>query len=535
MSTTDTREKRQTTRTVSSLVAGRRLEEAPGGRMNSVNPARTDETVAEVLLGDDGTYVEACLAAREAQKEWARVPAPIRSRVIEKIGRIVEANKEALARLVTREIGKPYTESLGEVQEIIDTCDFFTGEGRRLYGQTVPSEMPDKQLFTFRMPVGVAAIITAGNFPVAVPSWYLVPALTCGNAVVWKPAEYSPAIGDALARLFVAGGLPDGVLNVVQAEGPVAFRGLEKALDRGLVDKVGFTGSSEVGQKIGELCGRHLQSPCLELGGKNPLVVMPDANLDLAVEGALFSGFGTAGQRCTSLGTAIVHESVHEEFLSRFARAVEEAPLGDPTQDVLYGPMLSERFHERFVGWLELIEDHHSIHGSSGMGRITNDNPRRGFVGDPEAGIYCHPTIVDGVTTEDEIYSTETFGPIVGVAAFSDFDEAVALANGHGYGLSAAIYTRDAENALRFRERNTAGMLSVNNSTSGAEAHLPFGGNGKSGNGSRLSGIWVIEQFTRWQSMNWDYAGKLQKAQMDVADLPADLEYTLPEVERGGI
>jgi acyl-CoA reductase-like NAD-dependent aldehyde dehydrogenase len=536
MRTTDTRDETvSAARTVASIVGGQTLQDAPGGRFGSVNPARTDETVAEVLLGDAGTFVAACRAAREAQKEWAAVPAPIRSRVVQRVGRIVENNKEALARLITLEIGKPYIESLGEVQEIIDTCDFFTGEGRRLYGQTVPSEMPNKQLFTFRMPVGVAAIITAGNFPVAVPSWYLVPAITCGNAVVWKPAEYSPAIGDALAQLFIHGGLPDGVLNVVQAEGPVAFEGLEKALDEGLVDKVGFTGSSEVGRRIGELCGRHLQSPCLELGGKNPLVVMPDANLDLAVEGALFSGFGTAGQRCTSLGTAIVHESVHDEFLSRFSRAVEEAKIGDPMEDVLYGPMLSERFHERFLGWLDLIEEHHSVHGSTGLGRITKDNPRKGFVGDPDAGIYCHPTIVDGVTMEDEIYKTETFGPIVGVAKFADFDEAVALSNNHGYGLTAAIYTRDGENALLFRERNTAGMLSINNSTSGAEAHLPFGGNGKSGNGSRLSGMWVLDQFTRWQAMNWDYAGKLQKAQMDIVDLPADLDYTLPEVERGGI
>ncbi len=536
MRTTDTRDETvSAARTVASIVGGRTLQDAPGGRFGSVNPARTDETVAEVLLGDASTFVEACRAAHEAQKEWAAVPAPIRARVIKRVGRIVENNKEALARLVTREIGKPYVESLGEVQEIIDTCDFFTGEGRRLYGQTVPSEMPNKQLFTFRMPVGVAAIITAGNFPVAVPSWYLVPAITCGNAVVWKPAEYSPAVGDALAQLFIHAGLPDGVLNVVQAEGPVAFEGLERALEARLVDKVGFTGSSEVGKKIGELCGRHMQSPCLELGGKNPLVVMPDANLDLAVEGALFSGFGTAGQRCTSLGTAIVHESVHDEFISRFARAVEEAKIGDPMEDVLYGPMLSERFHERFLGWLDLIQEHHKIYGSSGTGRITAENPREGFVGDPGAGFYCHPTIVDGVTMEDEIYKTETFGPIVGVAKFADFDEAIELSNNHGYGLSAAIYTRDAENALRFRERNRAGMLSVNNSTSGAEAHLPFGGNGKSGNGSRLSGIWVLDQFTRWQAMNWDYAGKLQKAQMDIVDLPADLEYTLPEVERGGI
>jgi alpha-ketoglutaric semialdehyde dehydrogenase len=529
MRTTDARSTQPSVRAVSSLIGGRSVDGEPGGRFVSHNPARSDEVVAEVALGDAGTFVEACRTAREAQREWAAVPAPIRAQVVKRIGRLVEANKEALARLVTREIGKPYAEALGEVQEIVDTCDFFTGEGRRLYGQTVPSEMPDKQLFTFRTPVGVAVIITAGNFPVAVPSWYLIPALTCGNTVVWKPADYSPAISDALARLFVAGGLPDGVLNVVQADGPTAFEGLERALDEGFVDKVGFTGSSEVGVKIGELCGRHMQNPCLELGGKNPLVVMADADLDLAVEGALFSGFGTAGQRCTSMGTAVVHESVHDEFVGRLAKAVEKAAIGDPTEDVLYGPMLSERFMERFIGWLDLIEDHHTVRGSTGQGRITSDNPRQNFVGDPEAGYFCHPTIVDGVTVEDEIYRTETFGPIVGVAAFSDFEEAVALSNGHGYGLSAAIYTRDAANALRFRERNRAGMLSVNNSTSGAEAHLPFGGNGRSGNGGRLSGIWVLDQFTRWQSMNWDYAGRLQKAQMDVPDLPADLDFRLPE------
>ncbi len=528
MSATDARN-RNATRTIASLVGGKSPEDDPGGRSTSVNPANLDDKVADVLLGDAGTFVNACRAGRMAQKGWAATPAPIRARVIKQIGWLVENNKEALARLVTREIGKPYAESLGEVQEIIDTCDFFTGEGRRLYGQTIPSEMPDKQLFTFRVPIGVAAIITAGNFPVAVPSWYMVPALLSGNAVVWKPAEYSPAIGEALAQLFINGGLPDGVLNVVQAEGKATFEGLELALGEGLVDKVGFTGSSEVGREIGALCGRHLQNPCLELGGKNPLVVMPDADLDLAVEGALFSGFGTAGQRCTSLGTVIVHESIHDEFLSKLTKAVEEAPIGDPTGEVLYGPMISDKFHERFLGWLDLIEAHHTTHGSTGTGRITKDNPREGFVGDPDAGIFCHPTIVDGVTAEDEIYRTETFGPIIGIAKFSDFNEAVELSNGHGYGLSAAIYTRDATNALRFRERNSAGMLSVNNSTSGAEAHLPFGGNGKSGNGSRLSGIWVLDQFTRWQAMNWDYAGKLQKAQMDIAETPSDLDFRLPE------
>ncbi|HEX6254544.1 MAG TPA: aldehyde dehydrogenase family protein [Euzebyales bacterium] len=511
---------------VSSIVAGAAQDARRALRTNH-NPARLDDAVAEVDLGDGDTMVAACEAARAAQRGWAATPAPRRGRIIQQIGRIVEANKEALARLVTDEIGKPYVEALGEVQEIIDTCDFFLGEGRRLYGQTVPSEMPDKQLFTYRMPVGAAAIITAGNFPVAVPSWYLIPALLCGNTVVWKPAEYAAAAGHALFELFVAGGLPDGVLNLVLADGKETFAGLERSLDAGLVDKVGFTGSTEVGREIGGLCGRHLQQPCLELGGKNPMVVLADADLDLAVEGALFSGFGTAGQRCTSLGTAIVADEIHDEFLRRFTQATEQAAVGDPMDAVVYGPMLDARFAERFEGWLDLIADHHRISGSSGVGRITADNPRRGFVGDPDAGIFYHPTIAAGVTADDELYRTETFGPLVGVMRCADLDEAITLANGHGYGLSAAIYTNDPRSVFRFRERVSAGMLSVNNSTSGAEAHLPFGGNGRSGNGSRLSGQWVLDQFTRWQSVNWDYAGKLQKAQMDVEDVEADLGFRL--------
>src|SRR3954469_18987724 len=498
--------------------------------LRSTNPSNLGDVVLETESADAEAFAAACAAAREAQRGWAQRPAPTRGRAIQQVGRLVEANKEALARLVTREIGKPYAEALGEVQEIVDTCDFFLGEGRRLYGMTVPSEMPDKQLFTFRVPVGVAAIVTAGNFPVAVPSWYLGPALLCGNAVVWKARGCPPAAAEALAQLFLHAGLPDGVLNLVLCDGPTTSEGLERALDEGLVDKVGFTGSSEVGRSIGELCGRHLQSPCLELGGKNPMVVMEDADLDLAVEGALFSGFGTAGQRCTSLGTVIVADPVHDEFLARFTRAVEGAAIGDPEQDVLYGPMIDQKFMDRFEDdWLALIRDHHTVSGSTGTGRITPDNARHGFVGDPSAGIFAHPTIVSGVRGDDEIANTETFGPIVGVASFGSFDEAMDLANRHGYGLSSSIYTTNPKHAFRFRERISAGMVSVNNSTSGAEAHLPFGGNGKSGNGSRQSGVWVLDQFTRWQSMNWDYAGKLQKAQMDVEEIDADLSFRLPD------
>jgi len=514
-------------RTVASLIGGRAREDSPGGTLEIPNPTRLVDVVATARLGDPTTFVEACAAARDAQSRWARVPAPVRGRAIQQLGRLVEDNAETLARIMTLEIGKPLAEARGSVQEVVDTCNFFVSEGRRLYGMTVPSELPDKQLFTFRNPVGVAAIVTAGNFPVAVPSWYLVPALLCGNTVVWKPAEYAPATSEALAQLFLHAGFPEGVFNMVLADGASTFDGLSQALEAGLVDKVGFTGSSEVGRRLGELCGRHLQTPCLELGGKNPLVVMRDAELDLAVEGALFSGFGTAGQRCTSLGTVIVHERVHDEFLSRYANAVETAAIGDPFEDVLYGPMISSRFYERFLGWLDWVQPHHVLFGSSGTGRITRDNPRAGFVGDPEAGLFVHPTIVDGVTADDDLYKQETFGPIVGVATFGDFDEAMALANGHGYGLSSSIYTTDPLNVFRFRERISAGMVSVNNSTTGAEAHLPFGGNGRSGNGARQSGVWVLDQFTRWQAMNWDYSGKLQKAQMDVADLAADPSFRL--------
>ncbi len=514
------------TSTVQSFVAGAFV---PGlaGTFTSVNPAQLTDVVAEVSLASAAQVVEAFAVARAAQPAWADTPAPVRGRVVAQIGRLVEANASALADLIVREVGKPRAEALGEVQEIVDTCDFFLGEGRRLYGQTVPSEMRDKQLFTFRVPVGVAGIITAGNFPVAVPSWYLVPALLCGNTVVWKPADYAAALGDALTRIFVAGGLPAGVLNTVHADGPTTFEGLSRALEKGLVQKVGFTGSSEVGAQIGALCGGHLQNPCLELGGKNPLVVMADADLDLAAEGALFSGFGTAGQRCTSLGVAIVHDDVYDAFVEKFVGLVENAVVGDPTGDVLYGPMLSERFLTGFEKWLGEVQPHHTVHGSTGTGRITAANPRTGFVGDPDAGVFAHPTVVTGVTKDDALYQNETFGPLVPVMRFATFDEAVDLANSHGYGLSSAIYTSDAKTAFRFRARVSAGMLSVNNSTSGAEAHLPFGGNGKSGNGSRQSGVWVLDQFTRWQSMNWDYAGKLQKAQMDTEESVADLGFRL--------
>jgi alpha-ketoglutaric semialdehyde dehydrogenase len=257
--------------------------------------------------------------------------------------------------------------------------------------------------------------------------------------------------------------------------------------------------------------------------------VTPSADLDLAVEAALFAGFGTAGQRCTSLGTVIAHESVHEEFSRRFDKAASEMAIGDPFGDVSYGPLLDGRFAARFEEYLTWIRPHHLVSGSSATGRITKAAPRSGFVGDPEAGLFYHPVIVDGVREDDAIFLNETFGPMVGVTTYRDLADAIRLANLPGYGLSSSIYTGDPAEVFAFRRGINAGMVSVNNSTSGAEAHLPFGGNGLSGNGSRQSGVWVLDQFTRWQALNWDYSGRLQKAQMDVAELVPDQSFRLPE------
>ncbi|WP_261559382.1 aldehyde dehydrogenase family protein [Frankia tisae] len=542
--------------TVGDPAGGAEVEPAPVRVVPSTDPAHLDDVVAEVELVGPETILAAAVAAQAAARSWAAVPAPVRGSVIGSFGRLVTDNADALARLVTREVGKPVAEARGEVQEIIDTCEFFRGEGRRLYGQTVPSEMPDRQLFTFREPLGVMMVITAGNFPVAVPSWYLVPALLAGNTVVWKPAEYAAACAQAMVELLAAAGVPAGAVNLVPADGRATAAGLERALAAGAVDKVGFTGSTEVGRSIGALCGRHLQTPCLELGGKNPMVVTPGADLDAAVEAAVFAGFGTAGQRCTSLGTAIVHESVHAAFVRRFDAAVSAAVIGDPTGDVLYGPLLDARFAAGFERHLTLLRGHHRLSGSTALGRITGtggaagpcaagtegagtegaagfgglprNGPRRGFVGDPDRGLYYHPLIVDGVRPDDELFREETFGPIVGVTTYRDLDEAIELANLPGYGLSSSIYTADAASALRFRRGVRAGMVSVNGSTTGAEAHLPFGGNGRSGNGSRQSGIWMLDQVTRWQSLSWDYSGRLQRAQLDTAVPAADLSFRLP-------
>lgn len=497
----------------------------------SVNPANVSDVVGEFGVANKAQVEGACELSKKGFSAWKRLPAPVRASVISNFGRLLETNKEALSQLLTREVGKPIREARGDVQEAIDTCNFFVSEGRRLYGQTVPSEMSNKELYTYRRPIGPFACITAGNFPVAVPSWYFIPALVAGNSCVWKPSEDSPLISYYFSQLLTKAGCPTGVFQTIFGEGASSTgEWLIDCVDKGQIAKFGFTGSSAVGKKIGEVCGRNLISACLELGGKNPLVVMPDANIELAVEGALWSGFGTAGQRCTSLGNLILHKSIKKDFIAKLLKRLSQIKIGDPRDEsITYGPMISEKFMNGHLSNLEnLIEPHHKLLTEQN-GKITNKEKWKNWVGDvdPDKGLYCFPTIIDNVQPEDKLYRTETFGPMFNVLEFSTIEEAIKLANGTGYGLSSAIYTNNPSNVYTWKENISAGMTSINNSTTGAEAHLPFGGNGLSGNGSRQSGIWVIEQFTRWQSVNWDMSGELQLAQMDTNYIGADLNYSI--------
>ena len=482
---------------------------------------------------------EACVAARRAFAEWGRTPAPIRGQIIGSIGKAIEREKEALSRLVSREMGKTLKEARGDVQEAIDTCQFFQSEGRRLYGQTVPSEMPRKELVTYRRPLGVVGIITAGNFPVAVPSWKIIPALVTGNTIVWKPSEDCPASSYALVKLIEEAGLPPGVLNVVfgggaGAAGQHLVDMIDERDERGAkrLDKFAFTGSTAVGRTIGEIAGRNLLHPTLELGGKNPLIVMADADLENAVGGALWAAYGTGGQRCTSAGNLILDAPIYDEFKRRFLAAAQAIAIGDPLKhpDVLYGPFINERFYNSWA--------HHYEWGKQdgatllyGQGRVTRERKPAGFQGDPEAAFYGWPTIWDGVRPGMQLFQNEIFGPTINLVRVSGIDEAIDTANSVDYGLSSAIYTNNREWAYQFKDHIQAGMSSINNSTTGAEAHMPFGGVKGSGNGTRESGIWVIESYTYWHAVNDDISGKLQLAQMDTSYIEPKQAFRVEEID----
>ena len=513
-----------------NIINGELKLASDGQTFQSHNPAWLDDCLGEFPLSTESDVHEALAAARAAFEGWAATPAPTRGQIIGNMGRLLMDHKDAIVALETREIGKTLKESAGSVQEAIDTCLFFQSEGRRLYGQTVNSELPDKELFTYRRPLGVCGIINACNFPAAVPFWKMIPAIMCGNTCVWKSPQDAPLLSFALARIMHEAGLPDGVINLIHGKGSGAGQDLVDAVDKGMINKISFTGSTAVGKMIGEICGRNLVSVSLELGGKNPLVIMPSANMENAVEGAYWSGFGTAGQRCTSLGNLIIHEDIYDEFMSKLMAKVESTIIGDSmrNEDVLYGPMLSEKYSGDFLKDVEMCERSGATK-LFGKGRITNDNKPAGFVGDASEGVYMWPHVYADVTEDMECFHEEIFGPAITIVKATDFDHALHLANASPYGLSSAIYTNDRLEAYRFKTGIKAGMTGINNSTTGAEAHLPFGGVKGSGNGTRESGIWVIEAYSYWHAVNDELSGKLQLAQMDVDEIEieeADVDYS---------
>ncbi|MDP6869943.1 MAG: aldehyde dehydrogenase family protein [Candidatus Poseidoniaceae archaeon] len=506
-----------------NIINGKLTNSSDGNTFKSINPANLTDNLGEFPLSTRNDVHDAIDAARTALTGWAATPAPTRGQIIGNMGRLLMEHKEELVRLQAREIGKTLKECGGEIQEAIDTCLFFQSEGRRLYGQTVNSELPDKELFTYRRPLGVCGIINACNFPSAVPFWKMIPAIICGNTCVWKSPQDSPLLSFALARIMHQSGLPDGVINLVHGKGSGAGQYIVDAVDEGLINKISFTGSTAVGKAIGEVCGRNLVSCSLELGGKNPLVVMPSANIDNAVEGAYWGGFGTAGQRCTSLGNLILHEDIYDEFMDKFMAKVETTRIGDSLHqnDVLYGAMLSEKYAIDFLKGLQMV-DSDGARKIWGNGRISKENTPDNFLGNPSEGVYMWPHVYVDVTEEMECFHEEVFGPVVTVVKAKDFDHALHLANASPYGLSSAIYTNDRLEAYRFKTGIKAGMTGINNSTTGAEAHLPFGGVKGSGNGTRESGIWVIEAYSYWHAVNDELSGKLQLAQMDVDEIEID-------------
>jgi len=518
---------------LSNFYGGKKRSSA-GPQFERRNPADHRDLVSLAPETSREEVAAACRAAQEAARSWSRTPAPQRAEVLARLSFLLVRDKELLARFVSREVGKPLREARGSVQEAIDTAAFFQSEGRRLYGQTVPSELADKELFTYRRPLGVVGVITAGNFPIAVPSWKIIPAILCGNAVVWKPSDDAPGTAELFLRAWQLAGLPPGVLSVVHGGGGGGAAGefLVEQVEAGLLNKISFTGSSAVGRKIGEICGRNLQQPSLELGGKNPLVILADADVELAVDGALWASFGTAGQRCTSAGNIIVDRRVMPLVREKLARRARALKIGDPSNPSMdYGPMINQRFMDAFLRQRETGLDDGAKLLLDGRRILPGEEPE-GFAGNAAQGLYASPRIFDNVTMSMRIAQEECFGPTINLIEVDGFEEALAAANGTPYGLSSAIYTRDARLMLRFKEEISAGMTSINNSTTGAEAHLPFGGNGWSGNGTRESGIWVLDAYTRWQAVNVDLSGKLQKAQIDVseASLPEleDLEAILP-------
>ena len=493
---------------LANRIAGR--EEWPAGAttIESVNPARPSEVVALIADSPADSVDRAVDAATEAQREWARVPAPERAERISACGTLMASKKAELSRLVAVEAGKVLVEAAGDVQEAIDMAHYVAAQGRLPWGEMVPSELRNKMCWTTRSPVGVVGMITPWNFPVAIPSWKIFPALLAGNGVVIKPSEKAPACAEAFVDACVQSGIPAGLLNVVHGTVEPA-----SAIARHPgIRAVSFTGSVPTGRKVAAAAmesGPRLVS--LELGGKNAMVVMPSADLGLAVEGALFGAFGTAGQRCTSTSRLILHKEIAEAVMGPLTERAAALKLGDPldpTTDV--GPVIDHHSAERIGGMVAAAV-------KEGAEAVTGGAPTTADGCD--GGAFFSPTVLAGVRPSHRIAREEVFGPVLSVIEVESLDEAVDVVNGTDYGLSAAVYSADLSEALRAVEAIDTGIVYVNAPTIGAEIQLPFGGTRHTGNGYREAGRRGIEQFSETKTVYVDYSGRLQKAQIDTHPL----------------
>jgi len=486
-----------------NFIGGRWVDARDGRRFERENPATGESTGSYPRSGPDDVRDAACAAA-EAQASWRRMPAPKRGEILFRAAEILVRKKEEFARDLTEEMGKVLKEARGDIQEAIDMTYYMAGEGRRSFGQTTPSELPDKFAMSVRAPVGVVGLITPWNFPMAIPSWKIMPALVTGNTVVFKPSQYSPKSAYNLVRTLEEAGIPPGAINLVFGEGAEAGSAV---IEQPSVELISFTGSNAVGQRIAVRCAELGKPVSLEMGGKNAITILDDADLELALDGVIWSAFGTTGQRCTAASRVIVEAGAYDEFAERLVARTERLRLGnglDPATDV--GPVVNP-------DQLHTIDSYMEVGRSDGATLACGGGTAN--VGELAKGYFFQPTVFTDVKAGARIAQEEIFGPVTALIKVGSLEEAVAVNNGVPYGLSSSVYTRDVNRAFRAIEGIDTGLVYVNAGTIGAEVHLPFGGTRGTGNGHREAGTAALDTFTEWKTVYVDYSGRLQRAQID--------------------
>jgi len=488
--------------TMHNYINGRWTSAKSGSTFTNINPANTSDVIGDFPLSDSDDVAEAVNAAHKAFNAWRLLPAPKRGEILRIAGDIFTRRKEELAAVMTREMGKTLVETRGDIQEAIDTAYYAATETRRLFGYTAPSEMSNKMNMSWRMPIGVCGIITAWNFPIAVPSWKILPALACGNTVVIKPSDDAPHSMNIFAEILEEAGLPPGVFNVVHGKAEAGAALVENPL----VALIGFTGSTQTGTAIAARCGALNKKVSLEMGGKNAQIVMDDADLDLAIDGVLWGAFGTSGQRCTATSRLILHKNIHDQFVEMLCNKTKQLVLGNGTSSNTHvGPVINQRQLDKVLSYIEVGKTEATlILGGERDNSGANAN-----------GFFIQPTIFTNVEPHHRIFKEEIFGPVLSVTRVASFDEAIQQANNCLYGLSSSLYTRDVNAAFRAIRDIEAGITYINAPTIGAEAHMPFGGIKGTGNGHREGGWTAFDIFTEWKTVYVDYSGSLQRAQID--------------------